>query len=180
MKWETAKDENDDEDEADALIREMENALGGNAEKSKESTDKAKPQAAAPAADAPAPAAAPAATEPSTATGTLPTETTTTPNLTAALTKVFEKTPKPVQMPSGALPNVNTLTFWMSQLAANLSAASVYSEYEEYAWIQERTTKTKEELADPGPRFIKLDQLLQASASKNLPKRLGMGIHKLD
>ena len=140
--WETAKEGNDDEDEADALIREMENALGGNAEKRKESTDKAKPQAAAPAADAPAPAAAPAATEPSTTTGTLPSET-TTPNLTAALTKVLEKIPKPVQMPSGSLPNVNSLTFWMSQLAANLSAASVYSEYEEYAWILSAPPKPK-------------------------------------
>ena len=33
-------------------------------------------------------------------------------------------------------------------------------------------TKSKMELADPGPKFIKLDQLLQVAASKQLPQHL--------
>ena len=126
--WETANEEpvNEDEKEVDATIREMENVLNAGIGKAEDAgTAKSKPENADQATTQ---AAAPAATEPPSKepASALPAETMT------ALTKVLEKTPKPVQMPPGPLPNSNTLPFWMSQLAANLSAAAVYSEYEEY------------------------------------------------
>ena len=53
-----------------------------------------------------------------------------------------------------------------------MAASSVLSDFEEYGWILECQTKSKMEFADPGPKVIKLDQLLQVAASKQLPKDL--------
>ena len=63
-----------------------------------------------------------------------------------------------------------TATCWMSQLAASLSALSISPDFEEYAWILETFKKSKMELGNPGPKFIKLDQLLQVAAVKQFPK----------
>ena len=88
------------------------------------------------------------------------------------LKKAFEKTPKPVNMPTGPLPNANTLGFWIAQLAGNLSAASIYTTYEEYEWIHEARDKSFIDLLEPGERLAKLDQLLQVAATKILTREL--------
>ena len=91
---------------------------------------------------------------------------------TNVLAEALKRTPKPVTMPTGSLPNSNTAPFWMSQLAAALSASSVYTDFKEYAWIFEVMDKTKDELAEPGAEYVKLDQLLAISAAKVLSKEL--------
>jgi hypothetical protein len=61
---------------------------------------------------------------------------------------------------------------YFAELAANLSASSVYTDYREYEWIQDCLTKTAEQLADPGKDLAKLDQLLAVAAMKVLTKEM--------
>ena len=113
----------------------------GDEKKAKEEA-KASPGEGSQAAVPPASALAEATTpEVTTTPAGMPTHTVN------ALAKALERTPKPVQMPSGPLPNANTVTLWMSTLAGSLAASSVYTDFEEYEWIFECQIKTKMELA---------------------------------
>ena len=123
--WEESE-EDSDEKEADAALREMENALGSadvegdkenkapqgteNSQSSRQrSSTKSLTRATPTAAAAPEATTAPAAarTQSANTTGGLPA------NITKDLAKALERAPKPVQMPTGALPNANTAPLGM-------------------------------------------------------------------
>ena len=132
-------DTDEDEKEADSAIREMEDRLGaclGENDKTKQGDNKASPgtgtsssnQAGKPEeSSAPtAPAAASAAAGGATATEATEALAGLLSNTVKELAKTFERTLELVQMPTASLPNANTATLWMSQMAAPLSLSSVF------------------------------------------------------
>lgn len=82
---------------------------------------------------------------------------TTVVSRNGSITVSNTKQPKNVECPT-PLPSPVTSGIWMAKLAKNLVASSIYSDANEFEWIQEVMRKTFDELADSGgERFQKID-----------------------